>query len=88
MKYVELLAHKKPGLHILEARAGSGDATRANPLTLARNGRNDWPYYRTGRAGDALSVAEDSQSSWKCLINFKKLDIKAHVRSQGFQIGY
>ena len=88
VKYVELLAHKKPDLHVLEAGAVSGHSTRAIAQRLARNGRNDWQYHCTGKAVDEFSMAEDSQSSWKDSIAFKELDIEKDVQSQGFQIGY
>ena len=87
VKYVELLAHKKPDLHILEIGADSGN-TRAIPETMARKGNNHWHCHCTNRAADALNVVDDSLSLRKDSIVVKQLDIEGDPQSQTFQIGY
>lgn len=88
VKYVELLAHKKPDLHILEIGANSGDAARAISETMARKCNKDWQYHCTSKAADALRLVEESQSSWRDSIVFKQLIIEEDPQSQAFQFGY
>ena len=88
MKCVELLAHKKPDLHILEIAASSGDVTRAISETLPRKSHGHWRYHCTHKAADALKMVEDSLSLRNDLITFKKLDIGEDPQKQGFQVGY
>ena len=84
-KYVDLLAHKKPDLRILEIGASFREATRAIAETLAQHGRKDWQYHCTNKAADAIKTMEDALSSWKGLIIFKKLDIEEDPQNQEFQ---
>ena len=87
-KYVELLAHKKPDLRILEIGTSSEEAITTIAQTLAKNGRKDWQYHCTSKAVDGLRVVENSLSPWEDLITSKKLDIEEDPHKQGFEVGY
>ncbi|KAF2183646.1 hypothetical protein K469DRAFT_710445 [Zopfia rhizophila CBS 207.26] len=81
-KYIDALAHKNPGMRILEIGAGTGAATGYMLKSLAN--RYD-EYVYTDISPGFFSKAEKIIGSQR--VTFKTLDISKDPTLQGFQIG-
>ncbi|KAH7304047.1 putative polyketide synthase [Stachybotrys elegans] len=89
--YVDLLAHEKPGMNILEVGGGTGagtrrilDAIRMNPYdpsALLRCNRYDFTDISTS----FLSKARQEFNAFHSQMAFRKLDIEQSLAKQGFQ---
>ena len=86
MKWLDLQAHKRPGLDYLEVGAGEGSISL---LALQTLGEKDTPRFNqyTFTDGDP-SHLEDAQNllkPWQDRVQYKKLDIDLDPSDQGFE---
>ncbi|PVH89083.1 putative polyketide synthase [Cadophora sp. DSE1049] len=89
-KYIDLVAHKKPHLNILEIGAGTGGATLATLQALGgyegklpRFANYDFTDISTG----FFENAKEKFRAWGNLVQFKKLDIESDPLAQGYEGG-
>jgi acyl transferase domain-containing protein len=93
VRYLEAMAHKNPGLKILEIGAGVGSTTGYILNTLAPFGEDQrgTPRYSrydyTDISPAFFENAKDLYKSHNSRMNFKALDIEADPSQQGFEAG-
>jgi NADPH:quinone reductase-like Zn-dependent oxidoreductase/malonyl CoA-acyl carrier protein transacylase/ubiquinone/menaquinone biosynthesis C-methylase UbiE len=82
---IELLAHEKPGLRILEIGAGTGGCTSAVLGSLhGREAGLLTSYDFTDISSGFFPQARQKFERWGNVISYKKLDIEGDIASQGF----
>ena len=89
VRAIDLLAHKRPSMKILEIGAGTGGATRLVMNTL--EGRSQFKRYKnycfTDITPSFFAKAQDEFS--ECIgIDYKTLDIEKNPQEQGFETNY
>ena len=89
--YIDLLAHKRPGLRILEIGAGTGSITSYIHRTLTRNENGDLGTPRLAEymfTDISPSFFEQAAERFKSdRMAFATLDIEKDPAQQGFEIG-
>ena len=86
IKWLDLQAHKRPGLQYLEIGAGKGSISSLALQTLGRKQTPRFSQY-TFTDGDP-SYFEDAQKllkSWQGRLQYKRLDIDKDPSNQGFE---
>ena len=89
VRAIDLLAHKRPSMNVLEIGAGTGGATRLILDTL--EGRSQFKRYKkycfTDVTPSFFAKAQDEFS--ECVgIEYKTLDIEKNPQEQGFETDY
>ncbi|OJJ48577.1 hypothetical protein ASPZODRAFT_130649, partial [Penicilliopsis zonata CBS 506.65] len=87
-RYLELLAHKNPGMSILEIGAGTGGATVPVIEALDRGtsgGHCCSRYHFTDISSGFFAAAKEKLNAWSHLIDFSRLDIEQDPITQGFK---
>lgn len=91
-KYLALLAHKNPGLRILEVGAGTGKMTEHILASITESGEGDirspryTQYDYTDISGSYFEKAEERLANMK-RVNFKVPNIESDPVQQGFEAG-
>ena len=92
MRYIDAMAHKNPGLKVLEIGAGTGGATGYIMDTLTHHGEHEAgaprfaEYVYTDISPSFFEHAKDRFKNSR--MTFKVLDIEKNPRSQGFEADY
>ena len=87
-KWLDLQAHKRPGMQYLEIAAGQGAISSSVLQTLgAKNTPRFSQYLFTDNDPDCLEAGKKTLKAWQDRVQFRKLDINAHPSNQGFEEG-
>jgi ubiquinone/menaquinone biosynthesis C-methylase UbiE len=92
-RYLDALAHKNPGLKILEVGAGTGGMTVQIMKILAVHGENELGNPRYGQydytdiSRSFFGPAQDQFVNHGKRLNFKALNIEKDPELQGFECG-
>ncbi|TAQ90647.1 hypothetical protein B7494_g1069 [Chlorociboria aeruginascens] len=87
--YMDIAAHKQPGMKILEIGAGTGGSTL--PILQALSGNDESSrfssYTFTDISTGFFEKAQDLMKPWEPYMTYKRLNIEEDPASQGFQLG-
>lgn len=87
--YIDLLAHKRPNLNILEIGAGTGSATRDILRILTQTGTRRFAEYTfTDLSASFFAKARDDFRDCADRMSFLPLDIEKDPLQQGFSAKY
>ena len=90
-RYADILAHKHPGLKVLEVGAGTGSATSFILPAIA--GRGSWQrrvstYVFTDISAGFFEKAREKFAEWSDIVTYKALNIEVDPKEQGFSEQY
>ncbi|KAK6860758.1 polyketide synthase [Apiospora arundinis] len=91
--YIDLLAHQKPGLTILEVGGGTGSTTRAVVSALAATGNTAGKTLRCNRydftdvSASFLEKARSEFAAYESQMTFGTLNIEQDFAEQGYEEG-
>ena len=90
LSYLQLLAHKNPGLNILEVGAGTGSITKRIVEALTNEKRNDACFAKYTFTDISVSFFENARTIFQGLehrVAFQALDLEEDTREQNYEMG-